>query len=42
MGEQVQGKRSISGGYKIDSGRLRINTMGNGEAKELIYMSHED
>ena len=24
MGEQVQGKRSISGGYKIDRGRLRI------------------
>ena len=38
MGEKVQGIRNTNGRYKIDRGRL--NSMGNGEAKELICMTH--
>ena len=38
MGEKVQGFRSIIGRYKID--REVKNSMGNGEAKELIYVTH--
>ena len=38
MEEQVQGIRSINSRYNIDRGRLRI--VGNGEAKELICMTH--
>ena len=37
MGEKVQGFRSIIGRYKID--REVKNSMGNGEAKELICMT---
>ena len=39
MEEKVQGIRSINGRYKIDRGRLR-NSIGNGEAKELIRTTH--
>ena len=39
MGKKVQGIRSIIGRHKVDSGRLRIEKP-NGEAKELIYMTH--
>ena len=39
MEEKVQGIRSINGRYKIDRGRLR-NSIGNGEAKELVRMIH--
>ena len=39
MGEKVEGRRSINGKYKID-GEVK-NSMGNGEAKEIIYMTHE-
>ena len=39
MEEKVQGIRSINGRYKIDRGRLR-NSIGNGEAKELVCMTH--
>ena len=41
MGEKVQGLRSIIGRYKIDrvGGGVR-NSIGNGEAKELICMTH--
>ena len=38
MREKVQGIRSINGRYKID--RKRLRTIGNGEAKELICMTH--
>ena len=38
MGEKVRGIRSINSRYNIDRGRLRI--VGNGEAKELIHMTH--
>ena len=38
MGEKVQGIRSINGRYKID-GEVK-NSTGNGEAKELISMTH--
>ena len=38
-GKKVQGIRSINGRYKIDRGKV-LNSMGNGEAKELIYMTH--
>ena len=37
MGEKVQGIRSINGRYKID--REVKNSIGNGEAKELICMT---
>ena len=36
-GEKVQGKRSTNGNYKID-GEVK-NSMGNGEAKELICIT---
>ena len=36
-GEKVQGKRSTNGNYKID--REVKNSMGNGEAKELICIT---
>ena len=44
-GEKVQGIRSINGRYKIDRGRLSMgkntsDSMGNGEAKELLCMIH--
>ena len=39
MGEKVQGIRSINGRYKIDRGEVK-NSMGNGQAKELIGMTH--
>ena len=39
MGEKVQGIRSINGRYKIRQGEVK-NSMGNGEAKELICMTH--
>ena len=38
MGEKVQGIRNINGRHKID-GEVK-NSMGNGEAKELICMTH--
>ena len=34
MGKKVQGMSSINGRYRIGRGRL------NGEAKELLYMTH--
>ena len=37
-GEKVQGIRSITGSYKID-GEVK-NSIGNGEAKELICTTH--
>ena len=40
MGEKVQGIRSINGRYKTDRERLRKNSIGNGEAKDLISMTH--
>ena len=39
MGEKVQGIRNINGRYKIDRGEVK-NSMRNGEAKELICMTH--
>ena len=39
MREKLQGIISINGRYKIDRGRLRI-VIGNGEAKELMCMTH--
>ena len=39
-GGKVQGIRIIIGRHKIDRGRLRILSIGNGEAKELICMTH--
>ena len=39
MGEKVRGIRSIHGRYKIDGGEVK-NSMGNGETKELICMTH--
>ena len=39
MGEKVKGIRSINGRYKIDRGRVK-NSIGNGEPKELICMTH--
>ena len=38
MGGKVQGISSINGRHKID-GEVK-NSMGNGEAKELICMTH--
>ena len=38
MGEKVEGIRSINGKYKRD-GEVK-NSMGNGEAKELICTTH--
>ena len=38
MGEKVQGIKSIISRYKID--REVKNSIGNGEAKELICTSH--
>ena len=38
MGEKVQGIRGINGRYKM--GREVKNSMGNGEAKERICMTH--
>ena len=38
MWEKVQGLRSIIGRYKID--RDIKNSVGNGEAKELICTTH--
>ena len=38
MGKKVQGIRSINGRYKIGRGEIK-NSMGNGEAKELICMT---
>ena len=40
MREKVQGISSIRGRYKIDRGRLRVVYIGNGEAKELLCMTH--
>ena len=37
--ERVQGIRSINDSYKIDRVEVK-NSMGNGEAKELICMTH--
>ena len=39
MGDKVQGIRSINGRYKIDRGGVK-NSIGNGEAKELVCMTH--
>ena len=39
MGKKVQGIRSINGRYKIDRGKV-LNSMGNGEAKELTCTTH--
>ena len=39
MREKVQGIRSIIGRHKIDKGKVK-NSIGNGEAKELICMTH--
>ena len=39
-GEKVQGIRRIIGRYKIGRGISRIYSIGNGEAKELICMTH--
>ena len=41
MAEKVDGIRSIHGRYKIDGGEVK-NSMGNGETKELICMTHGD
>ena len=37
MGEKVQGIRSIDGKYKIDRVEVVKNSIGNGEAKEVIW-----
>ena len=39
MGEKVQGKRSINGRQKIDRRKVK-NSIGNGEVKELMCMTH--
>ena len=39
MWEKIQGIRSISGRYKIDRGEVK-NSIGNGEAKELVCTTH--
>ena len=39
MGEKVQGIRSINGRHKNRQGEVK-NSIGNGEAKELICMTH--
>ena len=39
MGEKVHGISSINGRWTIDRGEVR-NSIGNVEAKELIYMTH--
>ena len=39
MGEKVQGIRSINGRHKNRQGKVK-NSIGNGEAKELICMTH--
>ena len=38
MGEKIQEIRSINGRYKID-GEVE-NSIGNGEVKELVCMTH--
>ena len=38
MGEKVQGVRSIIGRHKID--REVKNSIGNGEAKQLVCTTH--
>ena len=40
MEEKVQGIRSINGRYKINRGGVVKNSMGSGETKELICMTH--
>ena len=39
MGEKVQGLRSIIGRYKRDRADVK-NSIGNGEAKEIICTTH--
>ena len=39
MGEKVHGIRSMNSRYKIDRGVVK-NSLGNGEAKELLYTTH--
>ena len=39
MGEKLQGIRSINGRYKNRQGEVK-NSIGNGEAKELICITH--
>ena len=39
MGEKLQGIRSINGRYKNRQGEVK-NSIGNGEAKDLICMTH--
>ena len=39
MGEKLQGIRSINGRYKNRQGEVK-NSVRNGEAKELICMTH--
>ena len=39
IAEKVQGIRSINDRYEIDRGEVK-NSMGNGEAKELICTTH--
>ena len=39
MGKKVQGIRIIIGRHKIRQGEVK-NSIGNGEAKELMYMTH--
>ena len=39
MGEKVEGIRSINGRHKNRQGDVK-NSMGNGEAKELVCMTH--
>ena len=39
MGEKIHRIRSINGRYKIDRGKVK-NSIGKGEAKELICMTH--
>ena len=39
MGEKVQGIRSINGRHKNRQGEVK-NSIGNGEAKDLICTTH--
>ena len=39
MGKKVEGIRSINGRHKNRQGDVK-NSMGNGEAKELVCMTH--
>ena len=39
VGEKVQRIRSINGRHKIEQGEVK-NSMGNGETKEPICMTH--